>query len=59
MDSCFGVGLKTGYEEKIREFKRCYLALGITVTLKVFVQQGANKNEGSQSYGKVHTSMIN
>ena len=44
VDSCFGVGLKTGYEEAIREFKRCYLALGITVTPKVFIQQGAIKN---------------
>ena len=33
--SCFGVGLKDGYEEHIKEFKRLYMALGITVTPKV------------------------
>ena len=33
--SCFGVDLKDRYEEKIDEFKKCYLALDITVTPKV------------------------
>ena len=29
------MGLKAGYEEHIKEFKRIYLALGISVTPKV------------------------
>ena len=35
VQSCFGVELKGGYEEKIEEFKKCYLVLDITVTPKV------------------------
>ena len=35
VSSCFGVGLKDGYQENIKEFKRLYMSLGITVTPKV------------------------
>ena len=35
VSSCFGVGLKEGFQEHIKEFQRLYLALGITVTPKV------------------------
>ena len=35
VDACFGVELKSGYENKILEFKRLYLSLGITITPKV------------------------
>ena len=35
VDFCFGVKLKPGYEDKIKDFKKSYLSLGITVTPKV------------------------
>ena len=35
VDSCFGVSVKPGYSDKIKAFKNSYLALEITVTLKV------------------------
>ena len=35
VSSCFGVSLKDGYQAHILEFKRLYLALGISVTPKV------------------------
>ena len=43
VDSCFGVELKAGYKENINEFKRIYLALGITVTPKVLASLGFTK----------------
>ena len=36
VDSCFGVCLKSGYAERIKEFKEEYLSLKISVTPKVF-----------------------
>ena len=35
VSSCFGVGLKEGYEDEIKEFRRLYMLLGISVTPKV------------------------
>ena len=39
VDSCFGVSLKSGYEDAIRKFKEAYLSLDITVTPKVYIGQ--------------------
>ena len=35
VSKCFGVNVKEGYKEAIEHFKAAYMALGITVTLKV------------------------
>ena len=35
VDSCFGVELKSGFEENIKNFKKSYLELEISVTPKV------------------------
>ena len=35
VESCFGMNLKDSYEDDIKEFKRLYLSLGVTVTPKV------------------------
>ena len=35
VESCFGMQLLDSYDQDIREFKRLYFALGVTVTPKV------------------------
>ena len=39
VESSFGVFVKEGYEMKIQEFKKSYLALGVSVTPKVQQQK--------------------